>query len=218
MGIERNGVEVMSQGSNQQHGQKSGYITAPILDLIIYTPRLRAIISDLKENNDFRPEGLRLLHRLQIGIFIFSLFFALPIFLFAEEYIYAPYVIIFVFIIANAQNSYVIINRFIVPYSIGAIVIGKIIDVAYDAIPIYTRGWDISYEFCIGENRLIKNRIANIGKKNMGQLRPSKVKSVYVFYSKGNPENNTIYVPGIFQKCCVSRARFKKYQHLGEVG
>jgi|GEM_PF-1930249 len=205
----------MSQISNQQHGQKSGCITAPILDLIIYTPRLRAIISDLKKNDDFRPEGLHLLHRQQIGFFIFALLLVVPIFLFAE-YVYAPYAIILLFVLMIAYTTNVSINSYIIPISIGNLITGKMLSVEYDPIPVYKHGWIIRYEFWVGRKRRIENRIGNIEKKDMRPLSPKKGDDAYVFYNTDNPHNNMIYAPGFFQKCCVSRARFNKYQRLGE--
>lgn len=198
----------MGQSDHQRDTSTTGYITAPVLDWVIYTPRLREIIRNLRSNNDFRAEGLRRLHWQQIGIVAFGVIMGAPIYFFSE-YSYEPYVVFAFIFFIYSYTTYNVICRYLIPFSTGELVKGKILDLNYDDIPIYTSGWIIKYEFWIGSTKRIKNKIGNISKKEMRPFYPQKGGDIDIFYDPKNPQSNTIYATGHFISIAYQILDFK---------
>lgn len=184
------------------------WVTFPVLDWFLYTPRLRRIIFDLKEKNDYRPDGLKYLYfqkSITFSVFVFMVCFVYAL----GASMYVVFFIALLFFLIFLDNGRHISNKYIIPYSIGSLVKGQIKHSEFHSVPIYVRGWIIRHEFVLTNIGAVQRKVLNVPRKEMGGVHPKKGDPVYIFYEAENPKNNIMYIKGYFNKCCVSESKYR---------
>jgi len=194
-------------------GWSKMYITAPVVDLFIYPPRLRKILLELKRAGDLRLEGLAFLHRQEMLILLINTFMTY-LALYISETNYEAVIIYIAFIIIHLNGVYFIANKFIIPCSIGAIANGKITGIEYHVMPLSIWGWYVKHVFKGDDGNMYEDRTKNISKKDVGYVELSECDNIYVLYDRENMRKNVFYCPGVFSRCCASYSQYRKYGKL----
>lgn len=193
------------------------WVTFPVLDWFLYTPRLRAIISELKAKGDFRREGLRQLHKWQIWISVI-LFSYSSIFIIFDGITINTCVIIVVSAYALYSITSATINKIIIPYSMGGMTFGVVTHMEFHRIWLGVRDWLVWYQFDCSDGNIETGKVISIRREDMRPINPEIGRMVIIFYDPMHLKYNSMFAPGLFDRACISCARHAKRQEIIHFG